>query len=523
MMLLRNGVCALVVGVLCVAAFRAPAAGATARGTVFEDRDGDGRRDPSEPGVAGVAVSNERDVVLTDEDGRYEMEVAARAIIFVTKPAGYAVPLSAQNLPRFYYIHRPDGEPGLHYPGVEATGPLPEAIDFPLTRIEERKRFEIVAFADPQPQTKQEVLYLQEDVLGELVRKPYAFGVCLGDIMFDDLSLFPLYNDSIARLGFPFYNVAGNHDINFDAASDAESTATFVRFFGPANYSWSVGDVHFVAMDNILYKGRGYDGRPYHEGFDEASLEWLRNDLARVPPRKLLVLCTHAPIRFSLDEEHRLCLRAEGLFEVLRDRREILALSGHTHLTFQHRFTAADGWNGGGEFRQVNCVTASGAWWSGPPDDRGVPAALQYDGTPNGYTIVSFDGAAYQVRYKAAGYAPGLQMHIFPPGRHENGPAPERTVLANVFYGTPDSRVAFRLDDGPFLPMERTPQRDPLAIRHYGDSSRQGKDWIRPRLTEHIWQAMLPEKLPPGTHAITVQAEVGGRTVQDAVVFLAGQ
>lgn len=39
----------------------------TAQGHVFEDLDGDGQRDSGEPGVPGVAVSNQREVVLTGE------------------------------------------------------------------------------------------------------------------------------------------------------------------------------------------------------------------------------------------------------------------------------------------------------------------------------------------------------------------------------------------------------------------------------------------------------------------------
>ncbi|HSR73162.1 MAG TPA: hypothetical protein VLL72_12340, partial [Kiloniellales bacterium] len=40
-----------------------PAAGETARGVVFEDLNGNAARDPGEPGIPGVAVSNGRAVV----------------------------------------------------------------------------------------------------------------------------------------------------------------------------------------------------------------------------------------------------------------------------------------------------------------------------------------------------------------------------------------------------------------------------------------------------------------------------
>ena len=49
-----------------------PAGADTARGTVFEDRNGNGRLDAGEPGIEGVRVSDGLDVVTTDADGQYD-------------------------------------------------------------------------------------------------------------------------------------------------------------------------------------------------------------------------------------------------------------------------------------------------------------------------------------------------------------------------------------------------------------------------------------------------------------------
>ena len=40
-------------------------------GVVFEDRDGDSRHDPAEPGIAGVAVHDGARLVRTDAAGRF--------------------------------------------------------------------------------------------------------------------------------------------------------------------------------------------------------------------------------------------------------------------------------------------------------------------------------------------------------------------------------------------------------------------------------------------------------------------
>src|SRR5689334_16772895 len=71
----------------------ARAQGGTVSGIIFEDRSGAGRRQAGDPGLAGVMVSNGRDVVRTDASGRYTLPIEDESIIFVIKPTGYALPL----------------------------------------------------------------------------------------------------------------------------------------------------------------------------------------------------------------------------------------------------------------------------------------------------------------------------------------------------------------------------------------------------------------------------------------------
>src|SRR5262245_4372026 len=119
----------------------AQAQGGTVSGVVFEDRSGAGRRQASDPGIAGAMVSNGREVVKTDASGRYTLPLEDESIIFVIKPTGYALPLEpATNLPRFYHVHQPKGTPAelnLRYRGIEPTGPLPQSVDFALRKSEE--------------------------------------------------------------------------------------------------------------------------------------------------------------------------------------------------------------------------------------------------------------------------------------------------------------------------------------------------------------------------------------------------
>ena len=82
-----------------------------ARGVVFEDDNNNGSREASEIGIAGVALSNGCDVVISDGNGRYEISVAPLNIIFLSKPADYSVPVDDSNVPQFFYRHYPSGIP----------------------------------------------------------------------------------------------------------------------------------------------------------------------------------------------------------------------------------------------------------------------------------------------------------------------------------------------------------------------------------------------------------------------------
>ena len=135
----------------------ATADGAVATGVVFIDTNGNHTRDTHETGLAGVGVSNGRDVVQTDAEGRYNLTVDDDSIVFVIKPSGYRTVTDRDHLARFYYIHKPAGSPrNLGFPGVEPTGPLPAEIHFPLYPVKESEAFDVIFFGDPQPRGPQE-------------------------------------------------------------------------------------------------------------------------------------------------------------------------------------------------------------------------------------------------------------------------------------------------------------------------------------------------------------------------------
>ena len=510
--------------------------GETARGTVFEDCDADGTRDAAEPGMPDVRVSDGRQVVVTDEDGEYSLEIGDEAIVFITKPSGYATPVNGMMLPQFYYIHQPEGSPeGLRYPGVAPTGPLPSRIDFPLQRREEPASFEAILFADTQPQSQAEIGFIADDVVAELVGTKARFGMTMGDILFDDLSLFPRLSSVIAQIGIPWYNVPGNHELNLRAPNDRYSLETFKRHFGPPYYAFEYADAVFFVLDNIDYEGggetdpadfRGTGG--YVARIAEDQMVWLERELAHVPEGALVVLAMHAPLETYLGDAPSMNTQnRRDLFRLLSGRRHLYAVAGHTHTTEHHYFGEEDGFTGPEPFHHHVLSTVSGSWWSGPLDDRGVPVAEQRDGTPNGYHVLEVDGASVKVRYRAAGKPADYQMRIvldvahhapegeifrdFRPGELQDGQltvdeVPATDVYVNLFDGGPRSKVEMAIGGRGPLAMERVARADPWLIELFLRNRAQVKPWVETERSSHLFVADLPDDLGPGTYALTVRA-----------------
>ena len=237
-----------------------------------------------------------------------------------------------------------------------------------------------------------------------------------------------------------------------------------------------------------------------------------------MPDDYLVVLLSHIPILTS-DRRHTMVDKS-GLLDVVKDRKAILALNGHTHYQEHIFLDAEDGWTGSGTFHHLNIATVSGAWWAGPRDVRGVPAAPCRDGVPNGYVVVTFDGNKYTSEFKAASLDRDYQMHIYPPGSRRAVDPEGRMVLVNVFDGSEKCRVEYSMDHGPFQPMTLQPQPDPLAEVLFSSAVPSAKPWATANVSYHIWQAELAERLERRPHTVTIRVtDHYGRVREQSRVF----
>ncbi|MGD8453132.1 MAG: calcineurin-like phosphoesterase family protein [Phycisphaerae bacterium] len=490
---------AAVAGVV-VLAWLVPAATADevmAAGVVFADANGNGVRDAGEAGIPDVRVSNGREIVPTDADGRYRLPVSDDTIIFVIKPTGWMTPVDANHLPRFYYIHKPNGSPESKSPfaGVAPTGPLPESIDFALRQQEEPARFELLIFGDTQPSSMGDIEYLAHDIVEQLIGTTAAFGVSLGDLVGDNLDLHEPICEVVGRVGIPWYNVLGNHDMNYHASADEYSNESFERVFGPSCYAFVYSDVHFLVLDDPF----SLEETKYRAGLGERQLDFVENYLREVPREALVVAMAHIPFG-ELPVEER-----DRLFALLGDRPNRLLLSAHYHFG-RHDF---HGGNGSDAIHEIIAPTTCGSWWTGVPDEVGLPHTTMRDGAPNGWLVATCEGNRCAVRFVPARRPANYQMNIYAPEQVPAVPNGDTEVLVNVFFGSSRSVVEMQVDDGEWLPLSPVPSEDPsyVAMKKMEEAEcpPPGRKLPKTIVCPHMWRGVLPPTLGPGVHVIHVR------------------
>jgi len=496
------------------AAHVSPRPAPVAAGYVFLDANGNGRRDSEERGLANVRVSNQSLIVKTDRNGRWEMpaEIDENTIYYVVKPRGYRTAVDANQVPRFYYVHKPKGSPPSKFPGVAPTGPLPASIDFPLYPQKEGNKFDALFFGDTQPRDLREADYVRRDIVEPIGRGHGAsFGTTLGDIVFDDLSVLEPLSKIIGLMGTPWYNVPGNHDTNQDVDDDELSDETWERVFGPNYYSYDYGAVHFVVLDDIDWRRVG-DRRTYRGALGEKQIAWIAKDLALVPDSQLVVYMMHIPIVEVVDRE--------AFFRLIEKRPNTISVSAHTHYQEHIFLSIKHGWNGTYPHHHINNAATCGSWWQGAPDELGIPTATMRDGAPNGYSTFHFDGNRYSITYRVARRPAEYQMEIYAPESIEAAAAGGTEVLVNVFAGSARSKVEMRIDDGPWSEMVRGLRKDPVYAEEY-ERSKELKAPYRPLPapidSPHMWAAKLPAETAKGMRRIRVRTtDMFGQTYESA-------
>jgi len=316
-------------------------AGARVSGLVYDDANKNGRRDAGEAGIAGVVVTDLRDVTTTGADGRYAFDAAPdAAVVAVSLPDGWG----AQD--RFWHLLG-DGSPA--------------SLDFPLVKRDGLGTFTFLHASDTHlsPASLPRLQMLRALVES---RKP-AFVILTGDLVRDALRVgekeargyYELLASELAKFPVPVFAVPGNHDIfGIERAQSLVSRdhpmygrALCRSYVGPEYYSFNWGGLHFVGLQSVDFEDTAYYGH-----IDAAQLAWVRRDLAQVPEATPIVTFNHIPLLSAVErlsgytddppaptlvridgrmQYRHLVSNTADLLEAIAPHRLEIALGGHLH------------------------------------------------------------------------------------------------------------------------------------------------------------------------------------------------
>jgi hypothetical protein len=262
-----------------------------------------------------------------------------------------------------------------------------------------------------------------------------------------------------------------------------------------------------VVLDNVRWIVEE-DDRYYRTGLGENQMEFLKNELERLDENQLLVLMAHIPFEGSTpwyDEAEK-----QAFYELIATHPNTVSLVAHTHRHYHHFIDEEQGFPGEQPHHMISVGTVCGAWWTGAPDEYGIPHTMMSDGTPNGYAFLNIDGNSWNLKWKTAGVPENVQMHIAAPDvvSAENGTF---KVIANIYNALPGAEVKMKIgEEGEWMEMKRVPQKDPVRLAEKERENQLGDvPWRKMGSdadSEHTWEADLTTNLAPGVHFIQIKA-----------------
>lgn len=444
----------------------------TVRGTLRDDAG-----NPME----GVVVTDGYTCTTTNSGGHYIFLRNPKArFVYYTVPADCEVP-----------VHSDSDRTAMTYKPLAVRR---QVYDFTLRRLPGGKetRYRLLVFGDPQvtnafspyytgpddnPVKKSDVARFTDetmaDVKATIARWPATepvYAISMGD----DVQYYGGYNPALEgeirrALGSSratVFSVIGNHD------QDGKELyrRKWEDSFGPADYSFDRGDVHYVCLNNVRFYSKAVYWQPGE--LTEEQMQWLHDDLRLADHSKKLILCYHIPLTFGnrprpgakalgLDSEPghyassvlgRLLKEAEAFEGGLE------LFCGHTHFAINHEIDFA-----GRHLTEHSHAAACGNIWQ---------SNINICGTPNGYYVYSIDGTRIADSYYKGTFWPReRQMTVFRANTVFNGesyaadwdlPSDSGVIVANVFNADSRWRVV-AVEDGV--------EHDMTRISHQGQDA----------------------------------------------------
>ncbi|MFD7324103.1 PQQ-binding-like beta-propeller repeat protein [Streptomyces sp. NPDC059875] len=267
-----------------------PDATVTVEGTVFNDRNGNGKRDTGEQPMPGVDVTDGAGWTTTGADGAYSLSIDPKRretdLVGIVSPDGYTPALRKDYIPQFFRKVPETGGTGVDFalvPDRNASNPTEKWVMNSDSEVGNRTDDEA---RRALPQWTGQVQAMSE-VDGATMQ------IATGDLTVTDYAAEPrrqgaydLFSKGLeeGRLGHPFYPVMGNHDFGGTATSQgyAGSLEYYRRNLAPEWYSFDRNGRHIVVLED------NYDASGL-----KPQLEWLRQDLARHAVGKQVFVFAH--------------------------------------------------------------------------------------------------------------------------------------------------------------------------------------------------------------------------------------
>ena len=363
--------------------------------------------------VAGVAVTDGEQIVYTNDKGVYNIaSTKPYGLVYITTPSGYE-PIAIDSVRQSFWAR------------TTKESSAKERHDFELKKVDDSK-LSVLFMADTHfcnDPKRNDFTHFRELMMPSINRAAtdadgYKFAVALGDITWDrfwyatgmDIESVPQH---LADHNFPmpFYCVHGNHDYDPSVpATDNPNFNAIQRFcnvFGPTFYSMDKGGVHFVMLDDIVYKNevkknqkvaKGVVGsRNYDMYVDDAQLSWLAKDLAAVDKSVPIVICMHAQFfTYNIKGERVYNFgneKGELLVNQLKDFESVTIFTGHSHRTasFVHPQYP--------NIVEYNITSVCGELWNSP-NSCGIN--IGEDGADAGVYLCSFEGKKMSKQWYSA-------------------------------------------------------------------------------------------------------------------------
>lgn len=388
--------------------------------------------------IAGVVVSDGYTVTTTNSDGIYQMKRNPEAkFVFISIPEDCEIPVDG-SIPAFY--QKIDQEK--------------EAVfaNFELRKSSKKTNYVLIAIADPQPSDIVEMGRFSSETITDIIEtvgsfpeNTHLYGISVGDLVWDEMRLFPHYKTSIDKLGFPVFQVIGNHD--HDQAitnNDTKASHKYEEYFGPTYYSYNIGDCHYVVLDDVLYRSRD----DYDATITQEQLDWLKKDLEHVSKDKLIIVGVHIPTQRR--NSSSAVTNKEALYGLL-DGYKVRIISGHTHYNFNTSISS--------NIEENTLGAACGAFWSGD---------IGGDGGPNGYAIYEIKGNEISNwYYKGTNQKDNYQIKLYPVNSWSSK---STSIIANIWNWHNNWIVSVYEDGASKGTMSRYTDYDPFAYETlYGE------------------------------------------------------